>query len=166
MNTDNIPKSFWHSLSASVLIFTIGFTWISYQSGNLTLKYKDFEIITASATKEIAEAKTVLEARLTASTSEIQALKAAKENAERSLAEAKRKLDDVQAVMLARGATESVNQIAALKEQLKAGATKTEDLEKETEPQLRLDQFKQVQQKLDNLDAIQKQIKEQSVRKA
>lgn len=166
MITDNIPKSFWHSLSASVLIFTVGFTWITYKSGNLTLKYKDFEVITASAQKEIGDAKLALETKLKESADEIRDLQEGKENAEKALAEAKRKIDEIQTLVATRGVTaESVNQITAIKEQLKASEIASKPIRppKPQDGDLHLADFKQVQMKLDNLGAIQKQIKEQAV---
>lgn len=46
MNIEAIPKSFWHSASFALIAFTIGFLFISYKSGELTVKFKELEVRT------------------------------------------------------------------------------------------------------------------------
>lgn len=47
MNIEAIPKSFWHSASFALIAFTIGFLFISYKSGELTVKFKELEVRTS-----------------------------------------------------------------------------------------------------------------------
>jgi len=44
MNLEAVPKSFWHSASFALLAFTIGFLFISYKYGDLTVKFNELEI--------------------------------------------------------------------------------------------------------------------------
>lgn len=46
MNIEAIPKSFWHSASFALIAFTIAFLFISYKSGELTVKFKELEVRT------------------------------------------------------------------------------------------------------------------------
>ncbi len=50
MNIEKIPNSFWYSLSFSIVSLTVGFLIISYQSGSVTLKFKELEV----KTKDVA----------------------------------------------------------------------------------------------------------------
>lgn len=50
MDIEKIPNSFWYSLSFSIVSLTVGFLIISYQSGSVTLKYKELEV----KTKDVA----------------------------------------------------------------------------------------------------------------
>lgn len=44
MNLEAISKSFWHSASFALIAFTIGFLFISYKSGELTVKFNQLEV--------------------------------------------------------------------------------------------------------------------------
>jgi len=46
MDLESIPKSFWHSASFALIAFTIGFLFISYKSGELTVKFNQLEVRT------------------------------------------------------------------------------------------------------------------------
>jgi hypothetical protein len=165
MTTDNIPKSFWHSISASVLIFTIGFTWVGYKAGNLTVKYKDFEMVTAAATNQVAEAKTALEGslKLAAQSEELE-----KENRRLNGILAKTR-EQVEALKGSKGAS-SGNEIAKQIEAL------TEDFRKKTDhaeaasvpkPGFRISaqsQLEQMQLRVDKLGEIQKDLQKLSDR--
>lgn len=50
MNLEGIPKSFWHSASFTLVAFTIGFLFISYKYGDLTIKFKELEVRTTNTT--------------------------------------------------------------------------------------------------------------------
>lgn len=50
MNLQGIPRSFWHSVSFALVTFTIGFMFISYSYGDLTVKFNELEIRTSNAT--------------------------------------------------------------------------------------------------------------------
>lgn len=47
MELKEIPKSFWHSASFALIAFTLGFLFISYKSGELTIKFNQLEIRTS-----------------------------------------------------------------------------------------------------------------------
>ena len=46
MNIESIPKTLWHSISISIIVATIGFTYITYRAESFSLKYKGVELIT------------------------------------------------------------------------------------------------------------------------
>ena len=46
MNIESIPKTLWHSISISIMVATIGFTYITYKAESFSLKYKGIELIT------------------------------------------------------------------------------------------------------------------------
>lgn len=48
MSVNEIPTSFWYSISFAIITFTIGFVTISFRSGDLTLKFKDLQIRTSN----------------------------------------------------------------------------------------------------------------------
>ena len=48
MNLESIPKTLWHSISISIMVATIGFTYITYKAESFSLKYKGVELITQS----------------------------------------------------------------------------------------------------------------------
>ncbi|GLI54494.1 hypothetical protein PM10SUCC1_00090 [Propionigenium maris DSM 9537] len=50
MDIEKIPNSFWYSLSFAIVSLTVGFLIISYQSGSVTLKFKELEV----KTKDVA----------------------------------------------------------------------------------------------------------------
>jgi hypothetical protein len=47
MDLKGIPMSFWHSASFALIAFTIGFLFISYKSGELTIKFNQLEVRTS-----------------------------------------------------------------------------------------------------------------------
>jgi predicted RNase H-like nuclease (RuvC/YqgF family) len=49
MNLEAIPKSFWNAASIALLAFTIGFLFISYKYGDLTVKFSELEIRATNA---------------------------------------------------------------------------------------------------------------------
>ncbi len=48
MNLESIPKTFWHSLSLSVVILSVGFVGVALLTGNLTIKYQGLELASRS----------------------------------------------------------------------------------------------------------------------
>ena len=42
--SQHIPQSFWHCISISVLMMTVGLTWVTVRSNELTLKVADVEL--------------------------------------------------------------------------------------------------------------------------
>lgn len=48
MSMESIPKTFWHSASVSLLVLTLGFTYIAYQAENFSLKFNRLELAKTS----------------------------------------------------------------------------------------------------------------------
>ena len=46
MELNGIPRTFWHAASFSLIAFTVGFLFISYKSGELTIKFNQLEVRT------------------------------------------------------------------------------------------------------------------------
>lgn len=87
MDFEGIPKSFWNAASFALISFTIGFLFISYKYGDLTVKFNELEVrttntialedslqkqeesiraqqkIIAEREKEVSELKALLDAR-------------------------------------------------------------------------------------------------------
>ena len=76
MELQNIPKTFWHSLSLAILVVSSGLTYIAYRSSNVSI--------------ELANAKINLSSEVASSTI---ALSAALEEAKRSKVEAEKKYE-------------------------------------------------------------------------
>jgi chromosome segregation ATPase len=49
MNTSNIPKTFWYSISFAIVFLSIGFIVIAFLSKSTTLKYGDLELVITQA---------------------------------------------------------------------------------------------------------------------
>jgi len=50
LNLEQIPRTFWHSASLSLLVFTFGFLYISFSLGDLKVKFKDLEFRSTAVT--------------------------------------------------------------------------------------------------------------------
>jgi|GEM_PF-4205844 len=48
MDLEGIPKSFWHAASFALVAFTVGFLFISYKYGDLTVKFNELEVRTTN----------------------------------------------------------------------------------------------------------------------
>ena len=46
MNIDSIPKSFWHAASFAIVTLTVGFLYISFMYGDLSIKFDKLELRT------------------------------------------------------------------------------------------------------------------------
>ena len=170
MNLDGIPKTFWHSLSLSVLILTGGFVYVSVKSGNLVVKYADLEFKTSSAETAIADAEVALRVAKKESEEKAEQLRREKAEIEEALADARRQIDAFVAAQSAGGTRTTPDDIAKLKEQLVLqkplvqeeipspayGAT-------ETKPSVAVkstQQLDQVQLKINQLGKIREQLKQ------
>ncbi|MBI2514490.1 MAG: hypothetical protein HYV96_21150 [Opitutae bacterium] len=97
MNLEHIPKTFWHALSLSIVLLTIGFITITYRSGSFTLKYADLEFQTNAAKELIFDAKETLTAALAESEHDREKLGAEKAALETEKERLAKSLSDVQA---------------------------------------------------------------------
>jgi len=162
MITDNIPKSFWHSLSVSVLILTAGFVYVSVKSGNLVVKYADLEFKTSSAETAIADAQAALEAAKQESDARSEKLRKEKAQLEKALADAKQKIDAFVATQTATGTSTSRDEVTKLKEQLvlPSSIMEREPFPLDIEPTVRPQQSDHVQLKIEQLGKIREQLQE------
>ncbi len=61
MDTANIPRIFWHSLSFCMVIATVGLLFIAYQSTTISLEIANTKIQLSTAITETKEIKSELE---------------------------------------------------------------------------------------------------------
>lgn len=61
MDTSNIPKAFWYSLSLCMVIATLGLLYIAYQSSSVSIEIANAKIELSSALSTTKEIKSELE---------------------------------------------------------------------------------------------------------
>jgi len=62
MDTSNIPKTFWHSLSFCMVVGTVGLLVIAYKASSVSIEIANAKIELSSAVSQTKEIKTDLEA--------------------------------------------------------------------------------------------------------
>ncbi len=65
MDKSTIPKTFWHTISLSILILTIVFAYIGIKASNISIKYANMEVTLSSAIREAENLKSDLESEVT-----------------------------------------------------------------------------------------------------
>jgi len=57
MDISYIPKSFWHALSFCMIIATLGFLYIAYVSGSVSIEIANAKIELSSAISQVKDIK-------------------------------------------------------------------------------------------------------------
>lgn len=121
MDINQIPKSFWHAASVSLLALTFGFIFISYKFGDLQVKFMDLEM---RSTTVIALEQTLEEQRKNIEKQEAVIASRAEEVhdlnvlLEQKLKEIDRLKDQVASLQTAGGSAEHTREVAQQLEQI------------------------------------------------
>ena len=62
MDVSNVPRTFWHAISLSIIFLTGGFLFIAYKSANVSIEIANTKINLTKAHMETKSIKELLEA--------------------------------------------------------------------------------------------------------
>lgn len=169
MDLEGIPKTFWHAASFALVAFTIGFLFISYKYGDLTVKFNDLEVRTSntvvleSSLKKQEESVRAQAEIIAQREQEVKDLKALLDKRIKELDEVKQELAGLQnddAFSLESPLTEKLRRVSIDDSLAKAFQSKTENLESLQQKQ---DIQKQVYDNQRSFYETQQQIQQQWV---